>query len=73
MLKWDVGCEMTDVCRRLLLFPRGNDNQRTADYVAVYLDFPEATFTPVQICPKAHFELMAVNQANEQESLRRGL
>eukprot|EP00210_Caulerpa_lentillifera_P006772 g6471.t1 len=56
---------------RLLVFPRGNDSQRMSDYIAVYLDFPEAPFTPPQMCPKAKFELMAVKKNDPYESLKR--
>lgn len=55
------------------MFPKGNDIQRNSDYIAVHLDFPEAAFTPVQVCPRARFELTAVNQTTDSQSLRRGL
>eukprot|EP00210_Caulerpa_lentillifera_P006758 g6458.t1 len=42
-----------------------------SDYIAVYLDFPEAPFTPPQMCPKAKFELMAVKKNDPYESLKR--
>ena len=41
--------------------------------MAVYLDFPEAPFTPHQLCPRAHFEIVAVNQKEESMSIRRSL
>ena len=41
--------------------------------MAVYLDFPEAPFTPHQLCPDAHFEIVAVNQKQESKSIKRGL
>jgi len=65
-----IGLSLTS--RRLLLFPRGNEHQRASDYVAVYLDFPEAAFTPTHICPKAHFELVAINQNEPENSIKRG-
>ena len=43
------------------------------EFVAAYLDFPEACFTPRQLCPKAYFELVAVNHEQESMSLRRSL
>eukprot|EP00210_Caulerpa_lentillifera_P006759 g6459.t1 len=55
---------------RLLAFPKGNSSQETSD-IAVYLDFPEAPFTPPQMCPKANFELMAVNINDPIDSLKR--
>ena len=58
--------------RRLLLFPRGNENAKE-DFVAVYLNFPEAPFTPHQLCPDAHFEIVVVNQKEESMSIRLGL
>ena len=59
--------------RRLLLFPRGNEYVTWRNFVAVYLDFPEAPFTPYQLCPDAHFAIVAVNQKEESKSIRRGL
>lgn len=58
--------------RRLLVFPKGNESQRGSDHVAVYLDFPEASYTPQQMCPKAHFELIAVNQDDGSKSIQKG-
>lgn len=58
--------------RRLLIFPKGNETQRGNDHVAVYLDFPEASYTPQHMCPKARFELVAVNQVDSTKSMRRG-
>lgn len=59
-------------CRRLLIFPKGNETQRGNDHVAVYLDFPEASYTPQHMCPKARFELVAVNQLDNARSMKRG-
>ena len=41
--------------------------------MAVYLNFPEAPFTPHQRCPDAHFEIVVVNQKEESLSIRLGL
>eukprot|EP00803_Ostreobium_quekettii_P004318 evm.model.scf_1518.4 EVM.evm.TU.scf_1518.4 scf_1518:22440-34055(-) len=56
---------------RLLVFPRGNDNARQPDHIAVYLDFPEAPYTPPHMCPKAHFELVVENQLHPEKTLSR--
>jgi len=57
---------------RLLIFPKGNDNARQADHVAVYLDFPEASYTPPHMSPKAHFDLIVENQTHSDKTLIRG-
>lgn len=51
--------------------PSGIDIQRTSDFIAVYLSFPEASFTPQGMCPKVKFEIVAVNSDCPEESLRR--
>ena len=56
-----------------MLFPRGNKSVKERDFVSVFLDFPEAPFTPPQLCPKTQFELVAINQEQESKSIRRGL
>lgn len=43
---------------RMLVFPRGNKVQS----LSVYLDAPEATYTPLHMSPKAAFKLILVNQ-----------
>lgn len=53
-----------------MVFPRGIDSQRKADYVGVYLDFPEASFTPRRMSPKAKFVLTAVNSKCLNKSQR---
>ncbi|GMH45366.1 hypothetical protein BSKO_13323 [Bryopsis sp. KO-2023] len=47
---------------RLLLFPEGNPSAGGSESVALYLDYPEAGITPPNLCPKARFELVAVNK-----------
>ena len=59
-------------CRRLLIFPRGNDTARQPDQIAVYLDFPEASYTPPNMSPKAQFELIVENQLHPDKTLSRG-
>lgn len=56
--------------RRLLLFPKGSGLR--INHLSVYLDFAEASYTPEKMCPKAHFEIVAVNQHNRMESRRKG-
>mmetsp|Transcript_35695 Transcript_35695/g.79387 ORF Transcript_35695/g.79387 Transcript_35695/m.79387 type:complete len:1131 (+) Transcript_35695:131-3523(+) len=50
---------------RLLLFPKGNNK---APQLSVYLDFPEAPYTPVQMSPKASFKLHLLNQLDPTKS-----
>ena len=66
-------CFEADALRRLLLFPRGNKYYNESDFVSAYLDFPEAPFTPYRLYPETRFELVAVNQEQESNSIRRGL
>lgn len=56
--------------RRLLLFPDGNNNKN--DMAALYLDYPEALFTPVHMSPKAKFELRMINQLDPSKTIVKG-
>lgn len=58
--------------RRLLLFPRGNPSAGGSEYVALYLDYPEAAITPSHLCPTARFELIAVNREKPENNVTRG-
>jgi hypothetical protein len=46
----------------LLIFPKGNPTHKGEPSLAVYLDAPEATYTPVSMSPKCKFELHLINQ-----------
>ena len=57
--------------RRLLVFPRGNpqaSRPRPVPNLALYLDAPEAPYTPPTMTPKATFTLVLVNH-NETQAL----
>ena len=56
--------------RRLLLFPRGNNKQ--SSMVSVYLDAPEASFTPLSMSPKASFKLGLINHLDPAKSYSKG-
>lgn len=56
--------------RRLIVIPKGFHHHGTDAHIAVYLDFQEAGYTPPQMCPKATFELIAVNIASPCDSLK---
>lgn len=49
---------------RMLVFPRGNKVQS----LSVYLDAPEATYTPLHMSPKAAFKLVLINQFDGSRS-----
>lgn len=57
--------------RNVLLFPKGNEAQGSADHISVYLHFSEASYTPSQMVPTAMFELIAVKNTNPLNSVRR--
>lgn len=61
-----------DWVRRLLLFPRGNPSAGGSEFVALYLDYPEAAITPAHLCPTAGFELIAVNKDKPENNVIRG-
>ncbi|KAL6758807.1 hypothetical protein V8C86DRAFT_1411207 [Haematococcus lacustris] len=58
--KFDIGTYIW----RFLVFPRGNlnNNKDPGNWLAVYLDAPEATYTPLSMSPKAKFSLVLLNQ-----------
>jgi hypothetical protein len=39
---------------------------------ALYLDYPEALFTPVHMSPKAKFELHLINQVDPSKTIVKG-
>lgn len=56
--------------RRLLIFPKGINWRRTPEYISVYLDFAETSLTPLHMCPKAKFELIALKRTNPSNSIK---
>lgn len=56
--------------RRLLIFPKGNKVE--CQQMSLYLDFPEAPFTPLHLSPKASFKLTLVNHLDETKSIIKG-
>lgn len=63
--KFEVGTHFW----RLLVFPRGNAQQ--PGFLAVYLEFTEASFTPQIMCPKANFKLELINHRDPQQSVNK--
>jgi hypothetical protein len=39
---------------------------------SLYLDYPEAAFTPVHMSPKAKFELSLINQLDPTKTITKG-
>ena len=54
--------------RRLLVYPRGNKSE----FLAVYLDAPEAPFMPANLNPKASFKLVLVNHKDPARNFHKG-
>ena len=50
------------------MYPRGNKQ----DSLAVYLDAPEAAWTPAHLNPKASFKLELINHKNPDEPFFKG-
>ena len=42
------------------------------DHVAMYLEAPEATFTPTAMAPKAKFTISLVNHIDPRRNISRG-
>ena len=55
-------------CRRLLVFPKGNK----VSQLSVYLDAPEAAYTPLHMSPKCSFKLTLVNHMDPAKSVDKG-
>lgn len=56
-------------CRRVLIFPKGNN----VDHLAMYLDVADAASLPYGWCRFSHFGLTVVNQINNRYSVRKGI
>lgn len=57
------------VCRRVLLFPRGNN----VDQLSIYLDVADSNQLPSGWTRFAHFNLAVLNQYEPKMSVRKGL
>lgn len=60
-------CNVRPLRRRLLVFPRGNNNS-SAGHVSIFLDAPEAEFTPPKMTPCAEFKVILVNASDPSKS-----
>lgn len=56
---------------RLLAFINPQ-NQREVPHLSLFLDAPEATFTPHHMNPTADFTLKLINQRDESKSFHKG-
>ena len=61
------GCILV-LLRCLSVFPRGNK----VDQLSVYLEAPEAPFTPLHLCPRAAFRLTLVSFKNPARNSHKG-
>lgn len=56
--------------RHLLAVPKSRSSERKCDFISVYLEFQEASYTPRRMFPKAKFELVTVNSISPDDSLK---
>lgn len=56
-------------CRRVLVFPRGNN----AEFLSMYLDVADSNLLPPGWSRHAQFSLAVVNQLDSKASLRKGI
>ena len=59
---------MNQFCRRILIFPKGNN----VDYLSMYLDVADSTSLPYGWSRYAQFSLAVVNQIYNKYSVRKG-
>ena len=57
------------VCRRVLVFPKGN----SVDHLSMYLDVADAATLPYGWSRYAQFSLAVINQINNKFTVRKGL
>ena len=64
----------TRSCRRLLVFPKGNkqNDPNVQEFLAIYLDAPEAAWTPPHLNPKAIFKLTLHHPNDQGASMVKG-
>lgn len=63
-------CLFLPSCRRLLLFPR---SKQSPSSFSVFLDAPEAPYTPLSMSPKANFTLKMINKLDPARSTSKGV
>ncbi len=56
-------------CRRVLLFPKGNN----VDHLSLYLDVADSASLPYGWSRFAHFSLAVVNQYDPKATVKKGL
>lgn len=59
--------------RRLMLFPRGGHGQPPQKFFSLFLDAPEAAFTPAHMAPRATFSIGLINQIPGRPPLMKGV
>jgi len=60
--------------RKLMLVPRGRHVRgHSGKFLSLYLDAPEAAFTPAHMAPRATFSIGLINQLPGQPPLMRGV
>jgi hypothetical protein len=72
-VKWSCGCAAdgpgATARRRLLVIP-GNDNQ--GEFLSVFLDSPEAPYTPAHLSPRAKFTLALESTLGREHDHKKG-
>jgi hypothetical protein len=56
-------------CRRVLIFPKGNN----VDQFSMYLDVADSSSLPYGWSRSAHFSLTVINQIQPKYSIRKGM
>ena len=57
-------------CRRILVFPRGQ--KLDGQWLSIYLEAPEAQYTPPQMAPRAKFSLNLIPWDSHKEVSKGG-
>lgn len=68
-LSWLLGIDMGCSCRRILIFPKGNN----VDHLSMYLDVADSNTLPYGWSRYAQFSLAVVNQIHNKYSMRKGI
>lgn len=64
-----VICIQLQMCRRILIFPKGNN----VDHLSMYLDVADSPTLPYGWSRYAQFSLSVVNQIHSKFSVRKGI
>ena len=63
------GCGLILLCRRILIFPKGNN----VDHLSMYLDVADSSALTYGWSRHAQFSLAVVNQIHHKYSIRKGI